>query len=199
MNSFIDNIFVIHLSHRFDREAHIKKQFNELNLKYQFFEAINGYELRYNGKLLKGEEGIRQTHLQILQYAKTNNLDHLFICEDDVVFDERMLSALEEATKNDFDILYLGGNHKEQPYFVKQGLLKVNNTVCLHAVIIKKHMYDLLIRTIINNYDLSVDDAYALIQDKYNVLCTYPHLAWQKEDYSDIQNKFVKYEWLKPQ
>jgi hypothetical protein len=30
-----------------------------------------------------------------------------------------------------------------------------------------------------------------------NAFAVYPHLVWQAKDYSDIQNKFVDYDFLK--
>lgn len=198
---FTQDIFVISLEHRFDRRNYVVNLFKKENLNFSFFDAVNGQELDYTGPLLKGEEGIRQSHLALLKQAKADDLDYIFVLEDDVVLCENFTSSLNNILENSpgFDILYLGGAHKWPPVKYNQYLWKIFNTVTLHAVIIKKSIYGELINTIENNPDIPVDDAYALLQPNNKAYCSILPLAWQKDDYSDIQNKFVKYDWLKPQ
>lgn len=195
------NSYVISLPHRFDRRQNTEKELSKYKIPYNFFDAVNGQELDYTGPLLKGEEGIRQSHLALLKQAKADDLDYIFVLEDDVVLCENFTSSLNNILENSpgFDILYLGGAHKWPPVKYNQYLWKIFNTVTLHAVIIKKSIYSELINTIENNPDIPVDDAYALLQPNNKAYCSILPLAWQKDDYSDIQNKFVKYDWLKPQ
>jgi GR25 family glycosyltransferase involved in LPS biosynthesis len=199
---FTKNVFVIHLQHRIDRESNVETQMKKLTNNFQYFEAINGHELDYSGPLLKGEQGIRLTHLKLLNYAKQHNLEQILVLEDDIVLAENFqdqIGAILSDLPEDYNLLYLGGAHKAYPNHIKGNLYKVRDTVTLHGLLINSNMYDILIQTIEDNPGIQVDNAYALTQSKYNAYVCYPHLAWQLDDYSDIQNKFVNYNWLKPQ
>lgn len=194
-----NNLFVISLPFRFDRRQHVCDQFKKYDLEFTFFDAINGHELEYSGPLKKGEEGIRQTHIALLNKAIDNNLDYIFICEDDVVFANNCFQILDTALSklSNFDALYLGGNHLHFPTKIFDNIIRLNHTVAIHAIILHKNIFVEALQTIIENTNIPVDNAYTILQSKHNFYGIYPPIAWQKDDYSDIQSVFVKYDWLK--
>jgi len=73
------NSYVISLPHRFDRRQNMEKELSKYKIPYNFFDAVNGQELDYTGPLLKGEEGIRQSHLALLKQAKADDFDYIFV------------------------------------------------------------------------------------------------------------------------
>lgn len=199
LESLLENVFVVHLPHREDRKAHIEKEMKKIG-PFQYFDAINGHESNYTGPLLKGEWGIKQTHIELLKKANGELLNTILILEDDVVFTDQVIASLSEAIKHlpdDFDLFYLGGAHKEIPTHYAGDLFKVTNTVTLHAVFVNAKAYGKLIDNIECFRDEPVDNVYASLQPSLKAYVHFPHIAWQREDYSDIQNKFVDYPWLK--
>jgi GR25 family glycosyltransferase involved in LPS biosynthesis len=195
-----NNTHVISLAHRLDRRSVIAKQFELYQIPYSFFDAINGHELDYNGPLLKGEEGVRLSHIELLNKSIKNNEKSLFIFEDDVEFSESFNEDLHRALNvvpDNFDMLYLGASHHLKPELVKDNLYKISHSYTAHALCIKSNLFAPLRDTISNNKNLPVDVIYALVQPQVNAFAIYPHLAWQFNSYSDIQNKFVDYEFLK--
>jgi GR25 family glycosyltransferase involved in LPS biosynthesis len=193
----LKNVYVLTLEHRLDRQISVQNEFKKHNINFNFFYGINGHEFDYKGTLLKGEWGVQQSHLKILKMAIEKQLEYICIFEDDVHLDINFNQNIELPF--DFDLFYFGGMHKEPIQFVRDNIYTVSNTVCLHAVLVRNTVYQKLIEIISANPEKPVDDAYALTQKNVNAYCVYPPLAWQKDDYSDIQNKFVKYDWLKPQ
>jgi GR25 family glycosyltransferase involved in LPS biosynthesis len=199
--NFFENCFTISLDHRLDRRKYIKKHLSDNKINFSFFSAVNGHDLEYSGPLLKGEEGCRQTYINLLTFAQNKKIPYLIIFEDDAVlcdnFLEKAQSALNEIDY--FDMFYFGANHKTMPNFVKKNIYRATNAVCAHAVCYNSSIFQRAINSIERRCDIAADDALALLHPDIEAFCTYPPLAWQREDYSDIQNKFVKYDWLKPQ
>ena len=76
--SDIQNVLYINLESRSDRKEHVENQLAIIGL--QNFNRFNAIKLE-NGAL-----GCSMSHLKCLQTAKTNNWDHVLICEDDIQF-----------------------------------------------------------------------------------------------------------------
>lgn len=199
-SKLLDNVFVITLPHRLDRQKYINDQFSKHKISFIFFQGVNGHELDSSSNLLKGEEGIRQSHIKLLEFAKSNNLKEILIFEDDVVLEQNYTKIFQDTLDAlpESDLIYFGAAHKQQPIYFKNNIYKVTNSVCLHSVYIKNTIFDQLLISIKENPNSPVDDVYALLQPSINAYCVYPPIAWQLDDYSDIQNKFVSYSWLKP-
>jgi len=195
-----ENSYVISLNHRVDRRIKVEKELKKHNLSCNFFDAVNGHELNYSGALLKGEEGIRQSHIKLFEKCIENKNNSLFIFEDDVElainFDEQLNLAID-SLPNDVDMLYLGASHHQKPTFVKGNIYKVSHSYTAHALWISSKLFIDLKNLIINNNTFPVDVIYAGVQPHVNAYAIYPHLVWQLNDYSDIQNNFVNYDFLK--
>lgn len=194
------NSTVISLPHRLDRRSSITKQFDKESIPYVFFDAVNGHELEYYGPLKKGEEGVRQSHLALFSKAIDENYKSLFIFEDDVELSENFSIDLETALTSlpdKCDLLYLGASHHVEPKKIKNNIYRISHSYTAHAMYINCHLFSDLMRCITNNPHLPVDVIYALVQPQVHAYAIYPHLAWQSNSYSDIQNKIVDYNFLK--
>lgn len=195
-----ENPYVISLTHRIDRRIKIEKELAKHNLVCNFFDAVNGHELNYSGSLLKGEEGVRQSHIKLFEKCLMNKSKSLFIFEDDVElaenFNEQLNIALQ-SLPNDIDMLYLGASHHQPPTLFKENVYKITHSYTAQALWISGSLFNVLKQVIELNVNLPVDVVYALMQPRLNAYAIYPHLAWQRKDYSDIQNKFVDYDFLK--
>ena len=194
------NSFVISMAHRVDRRTHIDSLFKKYNVPFEYFDAINGHEINYSGPLLKGEEGVRLSHVNLLEKSIKENNPFLFIFEDDVDFSENFTEELDRALSvlpDNFDMFYLGASHHQRPILYKENVYKINHSYTAHAVCIKSNMFEHLKNAILQHNYLQVDVIYGLVQNQINAYAVYPHLAWQINSYSDIQNKFIDYDFLK--
>ena len=102
----ITNIYYINLESRLDRKIHVEEQLKTVNLIGKRFPAI---------KKDKGGLGCALSHIECLEYAYNNNLDHVLICEDDITFlnPELFTSQLNTflSSHNKWDVLLISGNN----------------------------------------------------------------------------------------
>ena len=79
MNCFdsIKNVYYINLENRPDRKEHAENELKSLGWNPTRFNAV---------KLENGALGCSTSHLKCLELAKSEGLDHILICEDDITF-----------------------------------------------------------------------------------------------------------------
>lgn len=104
-------IFVVSLPDCTERRAKIQKQLNNLNLEFEFFDAIRGadyynnseyfdrpHSLSYEHRLMKpGEVGCALSHVMIYKQIVEQNLPYALILEDDAILSSdlpKMLNTL---------------------------------------------------------------------------------------------------------
>jgi GR25 family glycosyltransferase involved in LPS biosynthesis len=197
LDNLFDRIYCINLDRRTDRWESVQNEFKKFNIKNIIrFSGIDGNMLKNDTVLLNGELGILLTHLEIIKKAKLDNLDNVLIIEDDVIFSDEFLNiqSYMKEVPDDWDFIYFGGNHiyGKPPQKINEKILKLNFTVALQCVAIKKTMFDKIIE-ILPKKQKQVDGYYADFHKSCNAYCFYPNIAKQKEGFSDIQNKFVNY------
>jgi hypothetical protein len=198
-----DKRYCVNLDKRADRWEKVSKTFEEVGIKDVIrYSAVDGNELdltnvKYNERLLKGELGILQTHLNLLQEAKDEGLKEIVIMEDDVVFTDEFkdFDKYLADVPSDWDMIFVGGNHMygDTPHVINDRVLKVNGTVAIHCIIIREPIFDVIL-AIASDRKKQIDNYYADIQKGYNVYSFTPNMALQYEDYSDIQGRNVNYD-----
>lgn len=107
-------IFVISLKEATERRATIKKTLDDLGLKFEFFDAIDGRQynvlkesiyqpnkrLLFFGKhLIGGEIGCLLSHKAIYQKISDENIKQALIFEDDIIINNGFLESLKELMK----------------------------------------------------------------------------------------------------
>lgn len=197
-NKYFNDIFCINLDHRPNRWEEVQKEFNKFNLTgVTRFSAVDGKGLPKPHALLDGELGILESNLKLVRHAKKNNLPSFLMLEDDVVFGDEVnnLDKYMDNIPDDWDMIYFGGNHRysHPPKEINETTLKLHYTVAIHCVAIKSTVYD-VIESILSKKLKQVDNYYTLVQQSFNVYCTKPSIAFQKEGFSDIQNRVVNYD-----
>lgn len=202
INTFadIEHAFYINLEHRVDRNTHVISQLKQLNIEATRFNAI---------RTENGAIGCTMSHLKILQNAEKNNLDHVFIVEDDIQFLNPELFITQfnkfiEIHENNWDVILLGGNNKfpyEQP---DETCIQVSTCQTTTGYIVNKHY----ISTLCNNVKMGLDQLirnpkfphlYAIdvywfkLQkcDKWFLII--PTTVTQLEGYSDIEKRTTNY------
>jgi GR25 family glycosyltransferase involved in LPS biosynthesis len=197
-NKYFDRIYVINLDRRPDRFKSFQKEIDKYGIKnVERFSAIDGSTISpINNKLLIGEIGILQSHLEIIKKCREDGLNNVLIMEDDVYFSDEILKLDEymESVPRDWEFLYFGGNHfyGKQPELINDKIIKLNYTVALQCVAINSSVFK-VIESILPEMQKQVDTYYADLQNTFNSYGVYPNIAKQVAGFSDIQNKNVDY------
>lgn len=122
-------VFVISLPEAYDRRARIEKIFADLNLDFEFIDAVDGRQfdvinhplynankrLAFYGRHLNGGEiGCLLSHKKIYQKIVDENIEHALIFEDDVILRENFLPVLQKILTLDipFDAIRFFGSPK---------------------------------------------------------------------------------------
>jgi GR25 family glycosyltransferase involved in LPS biosynthesis len=214
LTDLFDYSYCINLDRRTDRWEECQQEFSKWNLSnVHRISAIDKNNIPkdfpdvYKNAPYRnfGNIGLILTNIQILKHAQKQNLPQILIMEDDVYFTPEInnIESLISYVPQDWDMLYIGGNHnyhnkghRAQPIPVNEKVLKLQHTFTTHCVGIKSHMYDVLLdhlSTLAN----PIDVIYVNIQKTYNVYGIHPSVAKQRAGFSDIENQIRNYNnWI---
>lgn len=146
---------------------------------------------------MKGSYGCLKSHLSILNNILEQDLSNTLIIEDDAIFCDHFIQRLTnvcEELPNDWEQLYLGGQHLGKYKIVKKYLVRAENINRTHCYIINnKVVAQKIINNLINkNFWISnltknkyhIDYAYGIMH-KNNSVITYaakPFLVGQRSN-----------------
>ena len=113
---------------------------------------------RYIGiKHNNGAIGCSLSHLNLLKYAKNNNLDYIIIFEDDIKFTDIGLFKYQFTkfinSKINWDVIILSGNNYHPFTKISDFCIKVKNSQSTLGYVVHKNYYN----TLINNYKVGID------------------------------------------
>jgi GR25 family glycosyltransferase involved in LPS biosynthesis len=195
---FFDKIYCINLDERTDRWEHAQEQFKSINIldKVERFSAIKDTD---------GRIGIIKSNLKILKISKYKNFKNLLIFEDDIQFInnpiENLTLALEQLKTLNFSLFYLGANTHIPLKKISDNLYLLKNAYAAHAICYNNIIFNQAIRQFdntnkITKHDDILDVWLAKVQDKYNCYVVNPIIATQMPSFSNIENKFVNYDFI---
>jgi len=205
LNKIFDEVFVINLKRRPDRLSEIKEELARVGIKYTVAEAVDGNELKEEYTLPKiehfsyGDLGCILSHLHLVSYAYRNKLKSYFVFEDDAVlrpnFNKEFEVFLSQLPEN-WDGIYFGGNHMGGTTDINSNVAKIHNTYTTHAFGVKSNMYEKMVE-VWQDRTRHIDVSLSSLHKDHNFYVSKPHLAWQRDGFSDIQNKYQSYDFLK--
>lgn len=196
LNDYFDNIYIINLDKRQDRWKHCEEQMAKHGFTAERFKAIEATQM------IKGWQACTLSHIAVLEDARQRGFERVLVLEDDFVFCDDFNGIFTAKYSNAYEVLYLGVGHKQPPIeFEFSNYYKVIEGYTSHAVAYSnvQELDDFLneckkLETVIDVY------LYQWFQrDRQTAFCFYPNLAWQLGGYSDIEQRNMYYEWLKPQ
>ena len=199
MNDFFSHIYCVNLDRRTDKWEGCVKQFNKYDLSVERFSAIDGNKINNPTDLMSGEWGLLQTHIELIKDAKNKGYKNILILEDDVEFMDdigNIFNNIKGQIPNDWVMLYLGGNHVGGSIQISENIFRVIHTFTTHAFSINSELFDLIINGL-PKYKKPVDVFYAELHSLFPSYVIRPHLAWQRESFSDIQGGIMNYNFLK--
>ena len=196
----IKNVFYINLNNRPDRKLHVELQLQNIGIyNSQRFDAI---------KMNNGAIGCSMSHLKLIENAKANNLDHILIVEDDILFTNPHLFVTQFnkflSNHKDFDMLLIAGNNLPPYTIIDDTCVQVKQCQTTTGYLVKNHYYDKLIdnyrkgilyllREPHNHCYYAIDKFWFNLQavDKWYLII--PLSVTQREDYSDIEKRQTNY------
>jgi glycosyl transferase family 25 len=190
----IKNVFYINLEHRTDRKSHVESQLQSIGLVGERFNAI---------QLSNGAIGCSMSHLKLLQDAKKNNLDHILIVEDDILFLDPELFKTQfnrffELHGNDWDVVLLAGNNMPPYETVDDTCVKVSRCQTTTGYLVNGHYIQTLIQNVkmgithllnkpTEQTNFAIDKFWLSLQSADRWYLITPLSVVQREDYSDIE------------
>lgn len=215
LNDYFTKLYFINLERRPDRHQQCLNEFRKIKANAERVIGIDGKKL-FTSLMKPGAYGLLLTHVNIFRNAITNNYDSIAIFEDDVTFVDNFNDIFNERMKSlpeDWDLLYIGGNHilhvpgfklitgdkdfkvtKENYKTLNYELCKTPCTYCAHALAIRSTIYQRILDTIKQRPTQPIDNIYyALQQEGCNAYTFLPSLATQRASFSDIEGYNVNY------
>ncbi|PKO47689.1 MAG: hypothetical protein CVU29_02270 [Betaproteobacteria bacterium HGW-Betaproteobacteria-22] len=215
--SFFEYVCVINLDTRPDRWENMQVQFANLNIENAHrFSAVSFDKLENNppaenfktyamaGLQRKNEDANAEhqiramwaclnSHLGVIQYAKSKKWPYVLILEDDCQFEpftgKVMEFVAQQIGETVWDMLYLGGNQKKygKRLSVSKNLLSVTGITLAHAYVVNASIYDKVLAEA-PKAGMTIDDYYTKsLQNEISTLIVNPPVAFQApDDVSDI-------------
>ena len=216
VNQFFDKVYCLNLDRRSDRWQSSVEEFNKHNLQVERISAVDWKDLKeYEDYDVKYKANIAnlKSVISVFKEAQRLNLKSFLFLEDDVEFLSEVDTVFESYAKEvpeDWQMLYLGGNHTNGTSRVNGVVLKCNQSYALHAVGFKQECYELVLYNL--EWHLAKIEQLKYPNKYANLVCadfwiaflhqhipTYTFvkpLAWQRSDYSDIEQAPSQYDFL---
>jgi glycosyl transferase, family 25 len=192
----IKHIVYINLDYRTDRRGEVEQELERMGLSGERFSAI---------RTKPGIIGCTQSHLAVLQMAKSRGWDHVLILEDDFMFIvdkevvDTQLNAFFDLTIP-YDVLMIGYNILKSTPF--------NDTVCraddvqtASGYLVHSRFYDSLIQNLSEaasqliatgqHWIYANDQYWKRIQPESQWFCMNVRIGKQRPSYSDNIETFV--------
>jgi hypothetical protein len=199
INNF-NKILYINLDSRLDRNYEMKKQFETFDIPEEKIIRISAVHKT------PGYLGCSESHIKCLEYAIENNLKNVLILEDDFNFINNVnyvYTKLKNINNLDkWDVILLSGNViKSIPYDnVFDKAIEIQTT---SGYIVNSDYYSKLLNNFkegltnlkkTNIYTkYAIDQYWKILQPSDNWYIFHTKLGFQRESYSDIENRITSY------
>ena len=196
----ITNAYYINLEHRIDRKVHVERELDKLGIRATRFNAI---------QMKNGAIGCSLSHLRILEEAKKNNMGHVLILEDDIMFLDSdlfksQLNKFFNLHGHNWDVILFAGNNIPPYEVIDDTCVKVSRCQTTTGYLVNGHYIDVLasnvkrgITFLLNKPDekssYAIDKYWFELQKADRWFLITPLTVVQKEGYSDIEQKETNY------
>ncbi|WDE08042.1 glycosyltransferase family 25 protein [Thalassomonas viridans] len=202
INDFFPLIVCLNLKRRSDRWRQMQARFLANQIRdVVHFPAIDGTEvpLPQSWPSTPGAYGCLQSHVAIVEFARSLGVSSVLIFEDDVEFandfQKKLLPVLAHLPTN-WQMFFLGAIALEDPVPVSPGLATITKAYSTYAYAIHHTLFDAFIQLNKNSEQL-LDINSFILQQNYSCYCASPYLAWVESGYSDAQEKIENHWYLR--
>ena len=194
----------INLASRPDRCAHVVGQLAALGIVGERFDAIKT-------ECNSGAIGCAMSHLRCLELARDGGYEHVFVCEDDIVFTDPALLS-EQLQKfhepnTSWDVIVVGGNNRHPFMKLNDYSIQVRNCQTTTGYVVNRHYYDTLIENFIegiqllsgnpkNKQEFAIDMYWKRLQRTGAWFMIIPSTVTQLNGFSDIEGRVTRYDHL---
>lgn len=212
-------IFVINLPFKPDRRERISRHLVEMGLvrsaeEIRWVKAISGDWCwpPHWWRSGNGSWGCLMSHLRIVQDALMEGLESYLVLEDDAVFQPQALEMLERLMREvpqDWDQIYLGGQHLKPVEEVPGApfVLRANNVNRTHGFILRRRAFARFQQHImhapdyIEHHRWHIDHQLGLAHERreWNVYAPAWWICGQEEGGSNISGRTNPRQWWHPQ
>jgi len=136
--------YLINLKRRPDRLKAALGELRRAGIAPVVFEAIDGtaLPLPQGWNAGAGAYGCLESHKRILEQAIVDGLDIVAVFEDDVTctdnYQDKLASVFRQLPQ-DWDMLYVGGQHRKTPTPVREGIVRCTDCHRTHGYIVRGH------------------------------------------------------------
>ncbi len=145
-----------------------------------------------------GAYGCLLSHVRVVREARDAGASGVLIFEDDAVFHpqfkEKFATFIEELPP-DWDLLFLGALHKDEPVKVSEHIARVTKANSTFAYAIRNTVFDAFIE-LNSRAEHVLDMNNYVLQERFNCYCFMPNLVWVEAEYSDVQKRFENHWYL---
>lgn len=216
LNDHFERIFVLNLAYKPDRRERLERHLKELNLAREIIwvRACSGDMMPPPvwWKAGNGAWGCLLSHARVVQDAIMDRLDNYLVLEDDAVFQPRagmMLHDFMDQVPDDWDQIYLGGQHLREPTEVarKPAVLRAWNVNRTHAFALKAKAFTRFHQHIWHSPDYiakeggwHIDHQLGLAHERADWMVYAPQwwLVGQDSDWSNISGRCNPRLWWHP-
>ena len=143
--------------------------------------------------------GCALSHMSCVKDANNKGYKRILIVEDDIKFVDDLNQKFEEyylEVPKSWQLLYAGGNHlgAHNVRSVSSHCIRILNTYTTHFIGMDASIYPIMLNRVPNNINNPIDVIYAEWQRHVEAYCMIPHLAWQRESFSDIDGMMANYD-----
>ena len=192
----------INLDRRPQRWRRMEREFARHGIySVRRFPAIDGekIQLPHDWMHTPGAYGCLRSHVEVVRNARNLGMSSVLIFEDDVTFHDDLKTKFAAGIADlpdDWDILFFGALHKEEPIRITDNLARITQANSTFACALKRTVFDAFIE--LNTDTTEVLDNNSLrLQQQFNCYCFMPHLAWVEADVSDAQQRLVDHWYLR--
>lgn len=201
-SDYFKRIFCVNLARRTDRWESASKYFSVCGVPAKRFEAIDARDFEIKHELKTSACACSLSHIHIIQQAKFCGWDNVFVFEDDVELKDGFNQIFDRAIKDvpdDWELLYLGASHHNEappPVKITDNVFRVTKGFCTHAYAIRSTVYDIVLADALRMAE-PIDSALTRIQQRGKSYVINPPIAFQREDYSDVEQRNMNYSWIR--
>jgi hypothetical protein len=209
---YFDHIYCISLARRADRWEQAAAQFAEMGLEVERFEAVDGrtlegvpdrLDLAMPSSSIPAVVGCSLSHRLALADAAEKGYERVLVLEDDVEFApdaDAQFSRYIGQVPDDWMMLYLGGNHQGGIEAVAPNVARIGGTYTTSSYAVTGSMARSLLGALPERPDqvrVPVDVFFSGVHRMVPSYVFRPHLAWQRDGFSDIDCADVDYGFLR--
>ena len=200
LGDFFEKIYIISLERGVENRKRLLRQLNEIGVyNAEIFDAVDGAEVGAPEYWSSGDGGwgCVLSHADLVRKAIKEGLSNYLVFEDDAILDPRFESSFDSFARNvpkNWDQLYLGGQHMQDPYDLGNGVFRARNINRTHCYALARKNFSQFHSWIMDHSwhgrhrHRHIDHHLGVAHSKqlWNTYAPYRWLSGQGSAYSDI-------------